>query len=218
MVLTAAVSHLGFQLSLASTPSFYLLVFASTLALGVYGALRLQRAGDLASLLRPAWGDFTKGFFGAAVLFAAVLAFRHVVLPPGSVREGWIARVYLQLGGPADLRAHLTALGVVVFLATASEEIFWRGFVIQVLEPYVGSRRAWVVAAVLYATAHLPTVWALRDSAAGPNPLVVLVALAGGLLWGAMARALGRLPPVLLAHALFDWCVLVLFRLWGGGF
>jgi membrane protease YdiL (CAAX protease family) len=47
------------------------------------------------------------------------------------------------------------------------------------------------------------------------NPLVVAAALGGGLLWGAMARAFGRLFPSVLAHVVFDWAVVMMFPLWG---
>jgi len=31
-----------------------------------------------------------------------------------------------------------------------------------------------------------------------------------------MARRYGRLAPSIFAHILFDWTVLMMFRLWGG--
>jgi membrane protease YdiL (CAAX protease family) len=72
-----------------------------------------------------------------------------------------------------------------------------------------------VWAAVLYASAHAPTLWALRDPKAGLNPLLVAAALAAGLVWGAMTRYFERLPPAIVAHALFDWALVMMFRLWG---
>ena len=45
--------------------------------------------------------------------------------------------------------------------------------------------------------------------------VVLVAALAAGLLWGAMARTFGRLAPGVLAHALFDWGVVMMFPLWG---
>jgi membrane protease YdiL (CAAX protease family) len=105
------------------------------------------------------------------------------------------------------------AAGAVIAAAVA-EELVWRGMVTQLLAERVGSRMAWVWAAVLYALAYAPTMWALRSSA-GLNPLLVGAALGAGLLWGAMARAFGRLAPGVLAHALFDWAVVMMFPLWG---
>jgi membrane protease YdiL (CAAX protease family) len=40
-------------------------------------------------------------------------------------------------------------------------------------------------------------------------------ALGAGLLWGGIARASGRIAPAMVAHALFDWAVVMMFPLWG---
>ncbi len=88
--------------------------------------------------------------------------------------------------------------------------------VTQLIAARVGSRSAWVWSAGLYGVVYVPTVWALGPGG-GINPVLVVAALAGGLLWGAMARAFGRLVPSILAHALFDWSVLMMFPLWGAG-
>ena len=50
----------------------------------------------------------------------------------------------------------------------------------------------------------------------GLNPALVIAAGGAGLVWGGMARAFGGLAPSILAHALFDWAVLMMFPLWGG--
>jgi membrane protease YdiL (CAAX protease family) len=76
------------------------------------------------------------------------------------------------------------------------------------------SRWAWLGSVGLYALAYVPTMWALA-APGGPNPILPLAALGAGLVWGGMARRFGRLAPGIVAHALFDWCVVVMFRLWG---
>ena len=101
-----------------------------------------------------------------------------------------------------------------VVIAVA-EELVWRGLVMGLLEEMMGSRRAWVWQAVLYALAHAPTAWALRDPVAGANPVVIVAALGCGLVWGGMARRFERLLPVVISHVLFDWVVVMMFRLWG---
>jgi membrane protease YdiL (CAAX protease family) len=102
-----------------------------------------------------------------------------------------------------------------VIVAALAEEIVWRGTVTQLVAERVGSRLAWIWAAGLYALALLPTAWALR-AGYGLNPVLVLAAGGAGLVWGGMARAFGGLAPSILAHALFDWAVLMMFPLWGG--
>ena len=97
---------------------------------------------------------------------------------------------------------------------SAAEEIVWRGLAASLVAEVIGSRWAWAVAGLLYAVAYVPTMWALA-SPTSINPLLPVAALGGGLVWGWMARRTGRLPPAIIAHALFDWCVVVMFRLWG---
>jgi membrane protease YdiL (CAAX protease family) len=82
------------------------------------------------------------------------------------------------------------------------------------LSEVCSSRWAWVVSAGLYSLAYVPTMWALA-APSGPNPILPLAALGAGLVWGMMARRFGRLTPGIVAHALFDWCIVVMFRLWG---
>jgi membrane protease YdiL (CAAX protease family) len=101
--------------------------------------------------------------------------------------------------------------------AALAEEVLWRGAITQLLAQRFGSRTAWLWAAGLYALAYVPAAWSLRAMGpdAGVNPVLPAAALAGGLLWGAMARAFGSLAPSVLAHALFDWAVVMMFPLWG---
>ena len=101
-------------------------------------------------------------------------------------------------------------------LEAVAEEVLWRGAVMQVLADRVGTRTAWVWAAVLYAVAYVPTAWSLRAGGTGSlDPLLPVAALGAGLLWGAMARAWGRLVPGMIAHVFFDWAVVMMFPLWG---
>jgi membrane protease YdiL (CAAX protease family) len=200
--------------------SYVLLVLAVVKTMG-----RTDR-GQLGGWFRPSFGDFTTGVLGAIVLFGVVFVGQKVLTPAGTPREAWLVRLYLMLGDPALLRAHLTLLVLAVALMAAAEEIVWRGYVLRILTTELGNVGAVVVAALLYALANVPTMYALADglgagagggdSGAGLNPLLPLAALAGGLLWGTMVRmSKGRLVPAIIAHALFDWCVLVQFRLWG---
>ena len=73
--------------------------------------------------------------------------------------------------------------------------------------------------AYAFSVFNLPMTRLLGVGASAPgatlNPVLPIVALGAGLLWGGMARAFGRLPPSILAHALFDWAVIMMFPLWG---
>ena len=156
-----------------------------------------------------------RGFAAAAVLFGGAYAFMRFVAPPDSPRASWLARLYLQLGDPTMLRKNVAMVVAAIIIVAVAEEILWRGLVVSLLEEKIGSSRAWVWAAVLYSVAHAPTIWALSDPVAGPNPVIVLAALGCGLVWGGMARRFERLLPGIFSHVLFDWTVVMMFRLWG---
>ena len=228
VVAIATGSHFAFQLARAGQPSFLLWIGVPTVLIAVAGALRAHSNGDLyrrstfderggsgAGWLNVRSGDFTRGFAGAAVLFGAAYGFTKLVAPVGSDRESWLARLYLQLGDPTTLRKNVAFIVVTIVVMAAAEELVWRGLVTSLLEERVGSRRAWVWAAVLYSLAHVPTLWALRDPVAGLNPILPAAALGAGLVWGYMARRFERLLPGIFSHVLFDWTVLMMFRLWG---
>lgn len=221
-------SHFAFQLARAGQPGFVLWIGIPTVIIAVIGAVRAHRDGDLyrrstfdeggtsgAGWLNVRSGDFTRGFAAAALLFGASWAFMKVVMPVGSDRESWLARLYLQIGDPTSLRKNVAFVVIGIIVMATAEELVWRGLVASLLEERVGSRRAWVWAAVLYALAHAPTIWALRDPVAGLNPILPVAALGAGLVWGYMSRRFERLLPGIFSHVLFNWTVLMMFRLWG---
>jgi membrane protease YdiL (CAAX protease family) len=170
----------------------------------VLAALALRRFhhdGTLRDVLRLRGGDFTLGFIIAAALFGGAYGVRHLVFGAGSTKTVWLYRIALELGTfrpSPGLLALVAAIG-------ALEELVWRGFVLSSLTDSIGSRRAWPVAALLYAVAHLPTVVTLGDPTAGPNPLLPIAALGAGLVWSFAAQVFGRLPPVIVSHAVFTY-------------
>jgi uncharacterized protein len=187
----------------------------ATAGLAGWAAYLAHRDELLLDWLRPRWGDLTLALLLGAGTFAAGWAFLHYVAPAGTPREAWIVGVYLQLGGPSELRGKLGFVFVGIAVASLGEEVLWRGFITTRLEPLLGSRRAWMASALLYALAHAPTAWTLRDPVAGPNPVIVLGALGLGLVNGMVFRMMGRLWPVIVAHVLFDWAAMVMFRFSG---
>ena len=210
----ATTAYLGFSANRAGERSFWLLAGGPVVLLSPLALWRAWREGELAEGMRPKAGDFSRGFLAAAVLFGVTYAFSKVVTPNGSPRAIWLARIYLQLGDPNALRAHPAGLFAGLVVVAAAEEIVWRGFATSLLSGVCSSRWAWLVSAALYSLAYVPTIWALA-APSGPNPILPLAALGAGLLWGMMARRFGRLTPGIVAHALFDWCIVVMFRLWG---
>ena len=216
VVLVGVGAWFGFQPDRSGTWQFWAIVGAPTITLAAIGAWRAHKDGDLAEWVRPRWGDATRAFVAAGVLFAAAYGFARYVATTGSPREIWLVSLYGQIGDPRVLQRYALAVGIGIVVMSIAEEILWRGVVTRLLEEKLGSERAWIASALLYGVAHVPTMWALRAGGGALNPLLPLAAVAAGLVFGALARKLdGRLAPGIVAHALFDWLVVMMFPLWG---
>ena len=214
---TGVASYFAFQPASSGGVVFWLLAGGPTLVLAGIAAAWAWREELLREWLAPRWGDFSRGVAGAVLLFGMAYAFSRIVTRVGSPREVWLVSLYGQLGDPRVLQSHAPMVGAAIAVVALAEELVWRGMVTQLLADRMGTRTAWIGAAVLYAAAYVPTMWALRaGGVGGVNPVLAVAALGAGLLWGGMARAFGgRLAPVVLAHALFDWAVVMMFPLWG---
>ncbi|MCS6900401.1 MAG: CPBP family intramembrane metalloprotease, partial [Polyangiaceae bacterium] len=150
----------------------------------------------------------------ALLLGVGVVAGRQLVAPHGSPMDAWLIRLYLQLGPIPQGSARLVFAMTIVAVAVL-EEIVWRGMVQQILEEHLGVRRGWIFGAILYALAHLPTLWTLSMPPVGKNPLVLLAAFFCGAVWGFLVARKQRLPPALVSHALFTYALTSEFRLIG---
>lgn len=215
VTVTALTAYLAFLPERSGTVGFWVLAVAPAVVLGTAAAAWGAREEFLGEWLRPRWGVPTGGVLGALGLYGFAWLSARAFAPVGSRREIWLVSAYAQLGDPRVLQAHAPAVALAVVCAAAAEELTWRGAITQLLAARVGSRFAWLWAAALYALAFTPTAVALGGSA-GPDPAVVAVALAGGLVWGGMARSFGGLLPSIIAHALFVWGIVMMFPLWGG--
>jgi membrane protease YdiL (CAAX protease family) len=212
VIVIAFASHMAFQPERAGTPAVFVWMGVANVALAIVGCVRAWQDGVLKQWFRVKAGDFTIAFVSAAVLFGGSFAFSKSLKLPQVM---WLARLYEQLGDAAELRKHVTWVVIAIVVTAVAEELVWRGLVVSLLEEKIGSRRAWLYSAVLYAVAHVPTIWALKDINAGPNPMLVIAALSCGIVWGFMARRFERLVPGMISHVLFDWTIMMMFRLWG---
>jgi membrane protease YdiL (CAAX protease family) len=201
----------AFRPSLADSAAFYWWFGVPHLLLAAYAVRVLSRSGKLAPRITPRSGDLSIGALTGLVLLAASWGARSVLTPAGSPRQIWLLRLYLQLGDPEKLQhsVFLTAALVAIVLA---EELVWRGLVLEELTERLGTRRGWLVAALLYALAALPTVYLTGDGIAGPNPLLVLAAFGCGMVWTFFAGRLGRLVPSAVSHLVFTYFSAVQFR------
>ena len=218
VAVNAIASYYAFLPQSAGTIAFWAIAAGPTLLLGGAAAAWGSRQDLLREWLAPKWGDFSRGVLGAVLLFVVAFGFARLVTPVGSPREIWLVSLYGEIGDPRALQAHAPAIAATVAGAALAEEVLWRGAVTQLLAERVGSRTAWLWAAAIYAASYVPTAWSLRAMGgvgAGLNPVLPLLAFGGGLLWGGMARRFGRLAPSVLAHAFFDWAIVMMFPLWG---
>lgn len=208
---SAAAIGYGFRVEHAGHPLMLAIIGFCYGGLALATLVWLHRQGLLRERLAPRRGDLAFGFLLAAALYIVATLVRKSLAPAGSDYEGWVTRIYLQLGNP--LFTSTFAVGIAVLLIAAAEELVWRGLVMDSLVAAFGGPRGWLVTTALYALAHVPTVWLLADPVAGPNPMLVAAAAGCGLMWGYLAMKIERLGPSLFSHALFTWGV-VEFPLW----
>jgi len=198
-VVAAAVSY-ALRPALAGSPLMWLGLGVPYLLLAAGGLLRLSRQQRLGALWSLRRGDASLGILLGLGLLGAAWLLSKQWLYGGSDQRAWLFQVFLLAGDPDSVASGACLLGVV-----ACEEIVWRGWVQFELRERLGARRAWMVCALLYGVAHLPTFFTLQDEAAGNNPLLVLAALGCGLCWSFVAERTGRLAPALFAHAVFSY-------------
>jgi uncharacterized protein len=201
VVITGAVAY-AFRPAQAGSLTMWLGIGLPYLLLAILGLVQLARRERLAPVLGYQRGDPSVGILVGLGLLLGAWLFARQWLHAGVSQRAWLFSVYLLAGDPA-----WTLNGLLLLLVVLCEEIVWRGWVQFELRQRLGSRRAWIVCALLYAAAHLPTLLTLEDAVAGKNPLLVLAALGCGLCWSFLAERTGRLLPGLLAHVVFSYFV-----------
>lgn len=214
VLVIGGASAFAFSDRFAARSAVVWILLAANGLMAIAALWRMWRDGTLLDLFKWRSGDVALGAGSALLLGAGVMIGRQLVVPHGSPVEAWLIRLYLQIGPVPQGSARLTFALAIVAVAVL-EEIVWRGMVQQILEEFLGVRRGWIFAAILYALAHLPTLWALAMPSVGKNPLVILAALFCGAVWGFLVARKQRLPPALLSHALFTYAMTSEFRLWG---
>lgn len=170
------------------------------LLLGAWAAVRLRQSQSTLRL-KPKSGDITIGILAGLATALGGYVVLQWLAGAGTGREAWLYQVYAQVGPLQQTPLKVAALVLIVAL----EELVWRGHVQELLLEKRGLRQAVPLTALLYALAHLPTLFTLSDPHAGPNPLLFLGALGGGLIWGFLTLALRRLLPTILSHVVFSY-------------
>jgi membrane protease YdiL (CAAX protease family) len=200
---------MSFSPSSAASSRVLLYVGVAYAALTIVTLVWLGVRGEFAKRMTPSFGDLSIAGLLALTLHLACIV--TVAFLAGTAQQGWVARIYLQIGDPVATITFNVA-GMVIVIA-ACEEIVWRGLVNAKLIEAFGPMRGLVAGTILYAAAHASTMYLLRDPFAGFNPLVFVAAAGCGFVWGLVALKTERLAPSVFAHALFSWSV-VQFPLW----
>ena len=216
LVVVAVAAAVAFALrpEHAASPTLYVTLALTYAVLAGFALYRMWDDGTLLDLLKPRWGDFSIGVLIAAVLLVGSWAGRALIAPVGSPRHGWLLRVYLLLGDTETIQSSVLITSLLLLIPVL-EEIVWRGMVLSLLAERFGTRRAWPIAAVLYALALTPTAFTLADPEAGYNPLLCVAALGCGIFWSFTAQMTKRLPPVIISHIAFTYFSVAQFRLPG---
>jgi membrane protease YdiL (CAAX protease family) len=168
----------------------------AAVSLGLWGLLFDDRL--TADIRRPNLKLIAIGLIaGAVMLVGTYLGYRTIMwgIPQLHGATGELYRFF------AALPRHLVPLAVPVIIL--SEEVVWRGRVQALFLERMPPVPAAVVTAALYALAH----------AAIGSPLLVGVAFVCGLFWGTLRGATGSIIPGLIAHVIWDVCVMVMFPL-----
>jgi membrane protease YdiL (CAAX protease family) len=213
IVVVATTIAIGFAMrpELAGSKTMYLTIAAVYAALAGWALYEMWDDGTLIDRLSPRWGDLSMGFVVAALLFAGSWVGRSLIASSGTPGQAWLFHLYLQLGDPAQIETSLL-ITLVLLLVPVLEEIVWRGMVLQHLTKRFGQRRAWPLAALLYAISVAPSIFTLADPVAGKNPLLFVAALGCGIFWSFLASVTNRLPPVIVSHIAFTYFSVTQFR------
>ena len=168
----------------------------AALVLGA-AAWTFDRDGARASL-RPTWRLVVGGAcVGGLMMAGTEVAYTLLLhLTPGLL-EGTRALYSAFRVLPTPIAA--LALAPVV----VGEELVWRGVVQSLLVGRLGRLAGFALAALFYALAHAPF----------GSPALVLAALLCGLAWGGLRALSGSLVPTLVAHLVWDFCLLLWFPL-----
>jgi membrane protease YdiL (CAAX protease family) len=208
-----AAAGLAFAAPRMGSPSVWWIILIPNALFAGFGVYRLVQDREARAVLAPKWGDVSLGFVTAVGMFAVFYLGARLAVYPSPMASAWLRRVYDQFGSHGAPALHGARVGLAIVVVATAEELTWRVLVMRTLAERIGRQRAWIYAALLYAAAHVPTLWALRTTAGVLNPLIVVAALVAGLAWGGMTRATGRVVPAIVSHALFDWAVLMMFPL-----
>ena len=155
--------------------------------MGLYGFLAIRQLSGVGFDFCFRWSDWKTGF-------RELIFFTPFVLTLG-LALGFIH--------PHANRPHLGAAvlrwALIFFFTALPEELFFRGWVQNLLERRVGRRKALAIASVLFGLSHF------NKRAAHFNWRYVLLASIAGIFYGRAWREHRRVAASTITHATVDW-------------
>ena len=148
--------------------------------------------------MRPTGPQLLLGLAVGGAMAAATHVFYPIAVRTLPAIAGETTRLYVAFTALSPALSALALVPVVV-----GEELVWRGVVYAALRRRVGPVAAVIAGAILYACAHAPV----------GSALLVLTALACGLVWGWLRARTGGLAASLACHVVWDAIVLLAFPL-----
>lgn len=157
---------------------------------GLYGFLAIRQLRGVGFDFHLQWSDWKTGL-------RELVFFTPIVIALG-LALGFI-HPHRNLPGIGNA---LLRWVLIFFFTAVPEELFFRGWVQNLLEPRVGRRAALVIASILFGLSHL------NKRSAHFNWRYVLLATIAGIFYGRAWLEQRRIPASTITHASVDW-------LWG---
>lgn len=159
-------------------------LYAFTLLVGIAVALL---AGKFEDRL-PTWKYLIFGI-GYGTITYGLIKLGYIIFPSIDATATKEIATFLEVYGPKNIFHYL----LLIFIVSAGEEMFWRGYVQQQLKRYTSPFWAVVITALLFSLA-------LAISGFIPGAIAAIVA---GLLWGALYEWKKSLPLIIVSHVVF---------------
>jgi uncharacterized protein len=167
-------------------------------SIGLGGSLALLDRVNAKRLLRPNLSLVLVGLFLGGLMSAATYLLYPQLTRLAPFIADDTALLYSVFRGPSPTLALFTLIPVII-----GEELVWRGVVQSVFSRRVGLIVGVLLSALVYSLVLAPL----------GSLVLVLVAFACGLVWGALRAMTQSLIPPLVAHLLWDLLVLLLMPL-----
>jgi membrane protease YdiL (CAAX protease family) len=154
---------------------------------GLYGFLAVRQLDGVGFNFHLRWSDVKTGL-------RELLFFAPIVLLLGLA----LGFIHPHTNLPLVWKAFLTWVGIFLFIAVP-EELFFRGWLQNLLERRVGRVAALVIASMLFGLSHF------NKRSAHFNWRYVLLATIAGIFYGRAWRQDRRIPASAITHASVDW-------------